>query len=101
MEQEEPVASASEPENKRDEYQECSHVETVPQIRNDKMNEQAKGMTGCHTDKCRDRKRIVRGMAQDESNHWRYMKDNGDGKAQTETCATGHTGMTADTAHQT
>ena len=48
---------------KRDECQECSHVETVPQIRNDKMNEQAKGMTDCYTDKCRDRKRIVRGMA--------------------------------------
>ena len=42
---EEPVASASEPENKRDEYQGCSHVETVPQRINDKMNEQAKGMT--------------------------------------------------------
>ena len=28
------------------------------------------------------------------------MKDNGDGKTQTETCATGHTGMTVDTAHQ-
>ena len=41
---EETVVSASEPENKRDEYQNCSHVETVPQIRNDKMNEQAKGM---------------------------------------------------------
>ena len=40
-----PVASASEPENKRDEYQGCSHVETVPQRINDKMNEQAKGMT--------------------------------------------------------
>ncbi len=43
---EEPVVSASEPENKRDEYQGCSHVETVPQRINDKMNEQAKGMTG-------------------------------------------------------
>jgi len=29
------------------------------------------------------------------------MKDNGDGKAQAEICATGHRGMTADTAHQT
>ena len=29
------------------------------------------------------------------------MNDNGDGKTQTETCATGHTGMTADTARQT
>jgi hypothetical protein len=48
---------------KRDEYQGCSHVETVPQRINDKMYEQAKGMTGCYTDKCRDRKRIVRGMA--------------------------------------
>ena len=56
----EPVVSASELANKRDEYQNCSHVETVPQIRNDKMNEQAKGMTGCYTDKCRDRKRMVR-----------------------------------------
>jgi hypothetical protein len=56
----EPVVSASELENKRDEYQNCSHVETVPQIRNDKMNEQAKGMTGCYTGKRRDRKRIVR-----------------------------------------
>ena len=58
-----PVVSASKPENKRDEYQGCSHVETVPQRINDKMNEQAKGMAGCYTDKCRDRKRIVRGMA--------------------------------------
>lgn len=57
---EEPVASASEPENKRDECQECSHVETVSQRINDKMNEQAKGMTGCYTCKRRDRKRIVR-----------------------------------------
>ena len=55
-----PVASASEPENKRDEYKGCSHVETVPQRINDKMNEQAKGMTGCYTGKRRDRKRIVR-----------------------------------------
>lgn len=58
--EEKPVASASEPENKRDECQECSHVETVPQRINDKVNEQAKGMTGCYTDKRRDRKRIVR-----------------------------------------
>ncbi len=29
------------------------------------------------------------------------MKDNEDGKAQPETCATGYTGMTVDTAHQT
>ena len=43
-----------------DEYQGCSHVETVPQRINDKMNEQAKGMTGCYTGKRRDRKRIVR-----------------------------------------
>ena len=59
---EEPVASASEPENKRDECQGCSHVETVPQIRNNKMNEQAKGITGCYTGKRRDRKRIVRSL---------------------------------------
>ena len=58
--EEKPVASASEPENKRDKCQECSHVETVPQRINDKMNEQAKGMTGCYTGKRRDRKRIVR-----------------------------------------
>ena len=32
----------------------------VPQRRNDTMNEQAKGMTGCYTGKRRDRKRIVR-----------------------------------------
>ena len=55
-----PVVSASEPENKRDECQECSHVETVPQRINDTMNEQAKGITGCYTGKRRDRKRMVR-----------------------------------------
>ena len=59
---EEQVVSASEPENKRDEYQNCSHVETVPQRINDKMNEQAKGMTGCYTGKRRDRNRIVRSL---------------------------------------
>ena len=59
----EPVVSASAPENKRDECQGCSPVETVSQRINDTMNEQAKGMTGCYTDKCIDRKRIVRGMA--------------------------------------
>lgn len=65
------------------------------------MNEQAKGITGCYTGKRRDRKKDSKKPALDESNHWRFMKDNGDGKAQPETCATGHTGMTADTAHQT
>lgn len=59
---EEPVASASKPENKRDEYQRCSHVETVSQRINDTMNEQAKGMTGCYTGKRRDRKRMVRSL---------------------------------------
>ena len=47
----------------RDGYQGCLHVETGASDRNDMMNEQAKGMTGCYTDLHRDRKRIVRSPA--------------------------------------
>ena len=54
------MLSASEPENKHDGYQRYFHVETGASDRNDTMNEQAKGMTGCYTGKRRDRKRIVR-----------------------------------------
>ena len=38
------LLSASEPENKRDWYQECFHVETASADRNDTMNEQARGV---------------------------------------------------------
>ncbi len=57
----EPVVSASEQENKRDEYQGCSHVETVPQRINDEMNEQAKGIRAATPNGHQkpDRKRVV------------------------------------------
>ena len=36
------MLSASEPENKRDAYQDCFHVETASADRNDTMNEQTR-----------------------------------------------------------
>ena len=38
------MLSASEPENKRDEYQECFYVGTASSDRNDTMNEQTRGV---------------------------------------------------------
>ena len=38
------LLSASEPENKRDWYQECFHVEMASPDRNDTMNEQTRGV---------------------------------------------------------
>ena len=78
--------SASEPENKRDWYQECFHVEMASPDRNDTMNEQTRGVRLQHR-LMQIQEEGSKKPSKDDSNQRRFMKDDGDGSTPIEWCA--------------
>ena len=72
------LLSASEPENKRDWYQDCFHVETRVTDRNDTMNEQTGGVRLQHR-LMQIQEEGSKKPSKDDSNQRRFMKNNGDG----------------------
>ena len=88
--------SASEPENKRDWYQECFHVEMASPDRNDTMNEQTRGVRLQHR-LMQIQEEGSKKPSKDDSNQRRFMKDDGATAFKRNTVLSGHTGIPADT----